>query len=105
MNQTWYVYHICRENDKGNYSEGYIGITKRKPIERWKEHRKDKSWYTDYTDIIEYVIYEGKKQDVLSMEDELRPKQCMGWNITAGGSLPITHPSRKYARYNKTKRK
>ena len=33
------LYHICREEDIGNYLVGYIGVTSRKNITtRWYEH-------------------------------------------------------------------
>ena len=42
------LYHICREEDIGNYLVGYIGVTSRKNITtRWYEHNC-KSPHTDW---------------------------------------------------------
>jgi hypothetical protein len=101
----YYLYHICRESDKDDFSQGYVGITKRKPESRWKEHRKNKSWYNDYQDIIEYVILEGTAKEIKEKEQELRPYPNMGWNKTAGNiELPFSHPAAKYAKYGKCKK-
>ena len=102
----YYLYHICKLEDKDNYEKGYIGITKREPIVRWKEHRKSKNWYKENDDIIEYVIKKDTDQIIKKLEEELRPFPNMGWNTTAGNiELPRNHPAAKYARYGKKKKK
>ncbi len=102
----YYLYHICREGDKGDYSKGYVGITKRKPEVRWKEHKKDKWFYNEYNDVIEYIIAEGSDREIKDMEESLREKVSPdNWNKRAGGvELPFNHPAAKFARYNKKKK-
>ena len=101
--KTYYLYHICRSFDKGDLTQGYIGISERHPEQRWKEHRKDKPWYNDFDDIIEYIVLEtNSKREVYDKEMELRPVQGIGWNKASGGCpLPFNHPAAKYNRYGK----
>lgn len=89
-----YVYHICRESDVGNFSEGYIGITAN-PVERWTSHKGGYSGsvvvnraYKKYDDLVESIVLEGSKELCLYTEMVLRPHSRMGWNLTEGGGYP-----------------
>ena len=88
------VYHICREEDVGDLSKGYIGITQN-PEERWYNHKIGCSGsvivnraYKKYTDIVETVILEGSKELCLYTEMTLRPNPRQGWNLVQGGGYP-----------------
>lgn len=88
-----YIYHICRSSDKGDFTKGYIGITKRKPSIRWLEHRlqgknaKLKRAYELFDDIIEYVISKGTESYCRWLESSWRPFHNMGWNNCSGGGV------------------
>lgn len=90
----YYLYHICRSSDEGDYSKGYVGITNN-PEERWKRHRSGYSGsqrlyraYCKYDDIVESVILEGPREVCAYYEATLRPSPKIGWNIAEGGGLP-----------------
>lgn len=88
----YYLYHICREKDKYNYSKGYIGISK-KPSKRWasgygKSQPHIRSALKKYDDIIKYVICFGKEKRIKFLEKKLRPTENIGWNIAIGGGNP-----------------
>lgn len=87
-----YLYHICREQDKYNLSEGYIGVSN-KPSRRWssggyKDNPHLSNALKKYTDIIKYVIKVGTEKECLTNERLLRPERNMGWNIAKGGGKP-----------------
>ena len=42
MTETWYVYHIAKNEDRGNLSLGYIGVTTNLE-KRFADHAKNKS--------------------------------------------------------------
>lgn len=105
----YFVYHICREADVGNYSEGYIGITQN-PKERWYNHKVGCSGsvivnraYKKYDDIIESIVLEGSKELCLYTEMTLRPTTRQGWNLTEGGGMPPSHKGLKRTEEHKRK--
>lgn len=88
------VYHICREADIGNFEAGYIGISGSHK-ERWFRHKAGYSGslvvsraYDKYDDIIERVLVVGSKAYCQEIEEALRPRERMGWNIAKGGGMP-----------------
>lgn len=88
----YYLYHICREQDKYNLSEGYIGVSN-KPSRRWssggyKDNPRLSNALNKYTDIVKYVIKLGTEKECLANEGFLRPERNMGWNIAKGGGKP-----------------
>lgn len=91
MGRFCYVYHICREVDKFDFSKGYIGISK-KPSKRWgsgyRENPHLKNAFKNYNDIIKYVFYFGTVNECLHFESKLRPSENIGWNIAKGGGKP-----------------
>ena len=104
-----FLYHICRANDKGDLSVGYIGISKN-PSNRWKAHKRGGnklllSAYSKYDDIIEYIVCKGSLEDMLIMEKKLRPNKKIGWNIAIGGGLPPKNSFRGMKHSEKTKEK
>ena len=85
----YYVYHICRPNM--SLDEGYIGITN-DPDRRMKEHSKSDTHVGNalrkYEDIKMKVILECTESYALEIEEKLRPKERIGWNVVAGGGMP-----------------
>src|SRR6476660_9387781 len=89
-----YVYHICREQDRGDITKGYIGISSN-PGYRWMRHKKYEKQdshlrraYAKYDDIIEYILVQGSRDYCLMIEEKARPVKGIGWNIEKGGSAP-----------------
>lgn len=90
MNKN-YVYHACREQDVGDYTKGYIGVSI-DPVRRERQHRnRNGSCYNlhkaldKYCDVVFNVIFEGTLEECYAYEAKLRPKVYMGWNILIGG--------------------
>lgn len=106
----YYIYHICHEKDRGNFKEGYIGITNR-PKRRWWEHRNKSTScnnllygkITKHPDVIFYTISEGSKDEICRMENYFRPHK-MGWNLTKGGGLPPNLKGHKWSEETRNKR-
>lgn len=87
-----YLYHIHRNEDKSDLCKGYIGISKN-PELRFKQHLKKpnkilKNALSKYSDITMTVITEGSLEEMLRMEEVLRPDVNLGWNLAKGGGLP-----------------
>lgn len=89
-----FVYHICREQDKYDFSKGYIGVSNN-PIYRWWRHEVYekgnphlKRAYSKYSDIIKYLIVQSSRPYCLELEKGLRPNKGIGWNIELGGGDP-----------------
>lgn len=88
----YYLYHICRKQDKYNFNEGYIGVA-RSPRKRWasggyKQNPHLTNAFRKYDDIIKYVVKIGTKAECLANELRLRPERNIGWNIAKGGGMP-----------------
>lgn len=88
----YYLYHICRAEDKYNLAKGYIGVSGR-PKKRWasggyKDNPHLMNALKKYDDIIKYVVMVGTKKECLVAERKLRPKKNMAWNIARGGGVP-----------------
>lgn len=102
-----YLYHICRRCDKGNLSEGYIGISvdcKR----RWSKHRSQPNGHLKcamekYDDIVYDIITEGYEEEMLRMEQWLRPQKNIGWNIAEGGGKPPSWAGKNHTESTKIK--
>lgn len=105
---TCYVYHICREADKYDFSKGYIGISSNLEY-RWYRHRNCNenphltNAYAKYEDIIEYVLIAGSRDYCLNLESKLRPENRIGWNLTKGGGLPPNHSGKEMSQDQKDK--
>lgn len=87
----YYLYHICREKDKYDFSKGYIGVSKH-PKKRWSSggYRANPHLMNalkKYPDIIKYVVKVGTKKECLDAERRLRPKENTAWNIARGGGV------------------
>lgn len=99
-NSACYLYHICREEDKGDLTKGYVGISK-EPKVRWSAHRRGetnqhlKNAYAKYSDVIEYVVTQGTEFYCRHLEFLWRPSKKIGWNLTEGGNLPPNFQGQK----------
>ena len=89
----YYLYHIRRNIHDGQLNEGYIGVS-RTPFDRYEDHVKRsenphlQNAISKYRDIEMRLISSGTKEQVLKMENWLRPNRQMGWNIAIGGGMP-----------------
>jgi len=97
MQEIIYLYHIRRDMDSGDFSKGYIGVSKNSE-QRYYHHKIKpnvclKEAFSQYNDINMEVICAGLMIDMLQMEKKLRPCNHIGWNILKGGGIP---PKPKY---------
>jgi predicted GIY-YIG superfamily endonuclease len=88
------VYHI---HVKSSLDNGYIGITKNAELRfsqhTWKRKKTNchlRNAFAKYGDAIKFsVLVKNLDFEAASLiEEMLRPKPNMGWNIAIGGSLP-----------------
>lgn len=91
------VYHICKPEDEGDYSKGYIGVTDN------FEARMDRHFagysgapvlaraVKKYGELSCAVIFSGSREEMLCVEEYYRPFPGIGWNIVAGGGNPPNH--------------
>lgn len=89
-----FVYHICRIQDKGDLSKGYVGVSVN-PTYRWNRHKKYEKQdsplrraYRKYSDIIEYIVLESNEEYCYDFESKVRNQDHQGWNIVPGGYKP-----------------
>jgi hypothetical protein len=77
------VYWIRDASHTDVLKQGYVGITKRSPLRRLKEHIWNK---TVPKDSILEILYENvSKETAKSIEFTLRPNVKIGWNYSEGG--------------------
>ena len=86
------LYHICKTEDEGDLSQGYIGISSH-PLSRIDKHfsghgniivgRASKK----YKELSYSVVFNGSREAMLVLEKHLRP-QKMAWNLVEGGGMP-----------------
>lgn len=110
MGNIYSVYHACREKDKRNYKEGYIGVSgdveQRIRCHRTPKGTRGKKFMEAkflYNDIIFYVIHTGSKKSCYLLEKELRPNINMGWNMFTGGGKGSKGYSTKWSESAKKK--
>lgn len=101
---TSVVYWIRQPEHQDIFTEGYVGITHRPVIERWRNHISNRKQgaakgrpisiaLIQQPDIIFSVISIHRTlQEALDIEAKLRPHPFIGWNTTAGASIidPVT---------------
>jgi hypothetical protein len=97
--ELYYLYHICLPKDKGNFNEGYIGVTNDFD---WRMYQyksfnkitapKLRFHFESGIKLEKYIIntYLHKKL-ALKIERKLRPKPNMGWNKNPGGGGGISY--------------
>lgn len=89
---TCYLYHVRHTSDKGDLRKGYVGISKN-PVERIKQHHRQpnrmlRGILDSRCDVECELISMGADQEILRMEEYLRPHRDIGWNIAKGGGKP-----------------
>ena len=94
MNEIYSVYHIHVEP---SLNSGYIGITKNVTLRfsqhGWKRKRSNKhlrNALAKYGDAVKFsVVVNNLDYEAASLVEEmLRPKPNIGWNIAVGGDIP-----------------
>lgn len=75
------VYWIYDHNCNNPKIDGYVGITDDFD-RRWKQHKKGR-----FTKHEIKVLFEGTREECLSLERELRPAAKIGWNFSIGGEV------------------
>jgi len=89
------VYWIRHKDHTDAYSQGYVGISVN-VVQRWREHKtKDTNPHIGnaikkygWDNLIKEVIFSGTLEACLKLENMLRPKIHIGWNISIGGDRP-----------------
>lgn len=90
------LYHICKLEDEGDLTKGYIGISDN------VESRLDYHFMgfgssaircalAKFKELSFSVVYEGDRESCLLLEEMLRPEDRMGWNLVKGGGDPPLH--------------
>lgn len=89
--KLYWIHHKNHENPK---IEGYIGVTSKELTDRFKQHLKLPNNHLKHAlnkygnDIVIDLIGEFDIDLCLLLEQEFRPGDNIGWNITKGGGLP-----------------
>jgi len=92
---SMYVYWYHLPEHSNPYIEGYVGITKNLK-RRDYEHRNGYGnihltrAFKKYRGIQKTILCKGTIEYCIELEQRLRPRDKIGWNIVAGGGLPPT---------------
>ena len=103
-----FLYWIHHKNHTNPKNEGYIGVTDRSLENRLKEHKKGANHHLNNAfikygdDIIVDELLSSDDNMCLFLEEEYRPIDNIGWNITKGGGMP---PSSKGLKRSEETRK
>jgi hypothetical protein len=79
------VYWLHDENQTNPTTDGYVGITWRLE-ERLKAHRIAFPLWRGVDHFEVTILFRGNEEQCLAIEEELRPKPFIGWNIARGGN-------------------
>lgn len=87
------IYWIHKPEHTDMFTQGYIGVTKRKALARWREHlrtthRPELKIYlalAKYDTLVFDVIVIGTREYCQQIETSLRPTPNIGWNTAIGG--------------------
>lgn len=92
-----FVYWIHLEEHDNIKVDGYVGVTKGTIEKRLREHNfhaKNNGEYPIYRAIRKYgdklivdTIFNGNYEGCLHIEEYLRPKSDIGWNLRVGGEV------------------
>ena len=100
------IYWIRTKSNSDIMSEGYIGVSK-DANKRWKyghfwsqkKGRHDNPRFSNaiakhgWDNLIKEVVLIGSEKYCYEIENKLRPKEAIGWNLAIGGGKPpITKP-------------
>ena len=104
------LYHI--KSDNMTLNEGYIGISTSFEKRKYNHIRLMKECkhynpilnraYKKYSLYFE-VISNGSLEEMLFLEEKLRPNKSMGWNIEKGGGMPPSNKGRAMSEEQKIK--
>lgn len=89
-----FVYWIHLKEHTDILTEGYVGITTRTVAERFNGHKCSKvhknkhlhEVFSNKVDVIVTTICECSIEYAGELENKLRPVECIGWNLAAGGN-------------------
>lgn len=85
------VYWIHTARHKDMFTEGYIGITNQKAVQRWKQHLDNKKSMVNFINnngtllIYEIILVADNREYCEHIEKKLRPLLNIGWNVAMGG--------------------
>lgn len=87
------IYWIHKPEHTDMFTQGYIGVTKRKALARWREHlrtthRPELKIYlalSKYNTLVFDVIVVGTREYCQMIETSLRLEPNIGWNTAMGG--------------------
>lgn len=95
------VYWIHRPEHTDIFSEGYVGVTSKTAAERYKVHVDTSNSKTSKKSIVHKAIKSIGKDNLIvetiliaeewycyEVENKLRPKEKIGWNVAIGGTKP-----------------
>lgn len=96
------LYHICKPEQEGDLSVGYVGISSQ-PLNRIDKHMNGNGNILvgraakKYPELSYSVVFSGPREMMLTLEKLLRPAK-MAWNLVEGGGMP---PSSKGKTWSK----
>lgn len=79
----YYLYWLYEDWMDEPRQQGYVGVTKRLPTERLKEHLDRSEQITD--EVKMKILAEGSKDEISNLEYVYRPYSYIGWNKSPGG--------------------
>ena len=109
-----YVYWLHLPEHTDMRIQGYIGVSNN-PKQRLWEHLNNVKTNNHcnpylsraikkYSDqLIQTIVFEGKKDVCYTYEEDLRPTKNIGWNINKGGACPPSALGRKLTNSHKKK--
>ena len=96
-----FVYWIRKKEHNDIFTQGYVGITSKAVEDRYKRHRENANCINPIDNILyKAMLKYGSDNLVVSavvecsyeyasfLENKLRPKRYIGWNIAIGGANP-----------------
>jgi len=94
---AYYLYWIHRGCHTNIKTEGYIGVTYNFE-KRFRQHKINANLdmrnhvinaIRKYDNLIYDILCMGSREYICELENNLRPKTNIGWNIAIGGKIPI----------------
>lgn len=88
-----HIYWIHHINHFDIFSQGYVGISNQ-PSERFNQHKSNTNKHLSNAfdkyreDVVLDIILESSEEYCKYLEQILRPKENIGWNIAIGGGMP-----------------
>jgi predicted GIY-YIG superfamily endonuclease len=109
-----YVYWLHLSEHTNIFTQGYIGVSnnpKQRLWEHFNDAKKDKHCNKYLSRIlkkypnqlIQTVVFEGKRDECYTYEENLRPTKNIGWNLNKGGEAPPSAQGRRLSYNHKEK--